>query len=141
MATDVESMAMDLAAAWLSHDVDKIASFFTDDGVFEDLPLEAVNRGKQEIKAYISATFAAWPDFKLEPTSLFFSGNWAAAEWIMTGTHAGDFAGMPATGKKFSVRGASVFEIMEAKLKRETLYYDKALFLRQVGLMPENPLR
>ena len=139
MATDVEIMFVEYAGAWLSYDVEKITSFFTEDGVLEDVPLGSVNRGKQEITAFISATFTAWPDFKLEPTSFFFSGDWAASEWIMTGTHDGDFAGMPATGKKFSVRGASLFELKGAKLKRETLYYDMVSFLRQVGLMPEDP--
>jgi len=28
--------------------------------------------------------------------------QWAAIEWVMSGTQKGDFPGMPATGKRFS---------------------------------------
>jgi ketosteroid isomerase-like protein len=43
----------------------------------------------------------------------------------------------PPTGKSFSVPGASIIELQAGKIKRETLYWDSATFLRQLGLMPE----
>ncbi len=39
MATDVERMFKDYGLAWSSHDVEKIASFFTDDCVYEDVAI------------------------------------------------------------------------------------------------------
>ena len=139
MATDVERMFKDYGLAWSSHDAEKIASFFTDDCVYEDVAIGAVNRGKKELKDFINGTFAAFPDFKIEPKSLFFSGDWVGSEWIMTGTHTGDFPLMPATGKSFSIRGASISELHEGKFRRNTDYWNLASFLQQVGLMPEPP--
>lgn len=54
----------------------------------------------------------------------------------MTGTHQGDLAGMPATHKKFSIRGASVVELNNARIKRISDYWDLVTFLKQLGLMP-----
>lgn len=137
MPPDVKKMLMDYVTAWNSGDAGRVASFLTDDCVFENLGGEDVHRGIEEIKAWATGVFAAFPDFKLEIKSLFVAGDWVAAEWIETGTHTGAMGPNPATGKSFSVHGASILELREGRIKRETLYWDSATFLRQLGLMPE----
>ena len=139
MVTDVEKMFDDYNAAWLSYDVEKIATFFTDDCVYEDLAIGAVNHGKEELKAFVTLTFAALPDFKIEPKSIFSAGDRVATEWVMTGTQKGDFPGIPATGKSFSVRGASITELRAGKISRWADYWNFASFLQQVGLLPAAP--
>ena len=37
MTTDIEKMFNDYIAAWNSHDVDRIATFFTEDGIHEEV--------------------------------------------------------------------------------------------------------
>lgn len=55
----------------------------------------------------------------------------------MSGTHQGDFPGLPATGKRFSgIRGATILEIVSGKIRRESDYWDAAAFMKQVGLLP-----
>lgn len=127
------------AEAWSSHDVDRIASFFTDDCSYEDVALGVENRGKEELKGFARATFAAFPDFAVEPRSLFSAGGWTATEWVMSGTHRGDLPGLAATGKSFSVRGASIMELQGGKIQRNSDYWNMASFLRQIGVMPEEP--
>ena len=139
MATDVERMFEDYLAAWNAHDVEKIASFFTDDCVYEDVARGAVNRGKEELKAFVSAFFAAVPDVQFEVKSGFGAGDWAGSEWIMTGTRTGAMPGIPATGKSFSIRGASITELQEGKIRRNTDYWNLASLLQQLGVMPEAP--
>jgi len=139
MANDVERMFEDYLAAWSSHDVEKIASFFTDDCVYEDVAVGAVNRGKEELKAFASALFAGVPDLKFELKSVFVAGDRAGDEWIMTGTQTGALPGIPATGKSFSIRGASIIELHEGKITRNADYWDLASLLRQLGLMPGAP--
>jgi steroid delta-isomerase-like uncharacterized protein len=70
-------------------------------------------------------------------TRRFATRQWAAIEWVMSGTHKGDFPGIPATGKRFSsVRGTSILELETGKIRRESDYRDAATFMRQVGLLP-----
>jgi len=57
MATDAEKMMNDYLAAWNSHDVEKLLTFFTDDAVYECTPMGKVSRGKKEIKDFFSSTF------------------------------------------------------------------------------------
>lgn len=140
MATEAEKMIMDYVEAWNSHDVNKILPFFTDDGVFESTALGVVYHGKEELSAFASSLFTGMPDFELEIKSVFGAGDWIGGEWVMTGTHAhSSFLKIPATGKHFSVRGASIIELRQGKLKRETTYWNLAAFLQQIGLMPAQP--
>jgi predicted ester cyclase len=57
---------------------------------------------KVELRAFAEGAFAAVPDFTFELTARFVAGNWGSVERVMSGTHTGDFPGMPATGKRFS---------------------------------------
>lgn len=139
MATDAEKMLADYYAAWNSHDVENLASFFTDDLICEDVPMGAVQRNKKEFKDSWSNFFDTCPDFRLELKAVFAADNWAGSEWIISGTHAGDWPGLPATGKRFSLRGASICELRDGKLKRESMYWDGVSLLQQLGFMPEMP--
>ena len=139
MATNIERVFQDYYASWSSHDAEKVASFFTDDLVYEDVPMAAIQRGKEEFKASWSSFFDACPDFKVELKSLVVSGDRAASEWVMTGKLVKDLPGLPATGKGFSIRGASIFELEDSKIKRNADYWDLMALLQQVGLMPQQP--
>ena len=136
MAINMKKVAADVIGAWNSHDVDKIASFFTDDCVYEDVAFGVVNRGKTELKDFIRAMYVWSPDLKFELKSFFSAGGRTATEWVMAGTHAGELPGIPATGKRFSVRGASIEELRGDKISRHADYYNLVSFLQQVGLLP-----
>jgi steroid delta-isomerase-like uncharacterized protein len=138
MATSkLERLLDDWATAWSSHDPEKVLALFTDDCVFEDVPFGVVTRGKEQLRSFANGAFAAVPDFKFELTSRLAGDDWAAIEWVMSGTHKGDFPGMPATGKRFSsVRGSTIFALKAGKIRRESDYWDAATFMRQVGLLP-----
>jgi steroid delta-isomerase-like uncharacterized protein len=141
MATsDLERMLDEWARAWSSaenSDPERVLALFTDDCVFEDVPSGMVARGKEELRSFVKLAFAAIPDFKYELTRRFAASDWAAIEWVMSGTHKGDFPGMPATGKRFSsVRGSSIIELEAGKIRRESDYWDAATFMKQVGLLP-----
>jgi steroid delta-isomerase-like uncharacterized protein len=140
MPTDAEKQMKQIVEAWNSHDPNRILTFFTDDCIYEDVAMGVVNRGKKEFTAFINSTVADFPDFKLEGKSAFQAGDWVGSEWVLTGTFAhSSIPGMPATGKKFSVRGASIAELRNGKIKRNSDYWNMAAFLQQVGLMPASP--
>jgi len=127
----------DWATAWSSHDPERVIALFTDDCVYEDVTFGAVNRGKAELRAFANGTFAAVPDFKVSLVTRFVAGNRGAMEWTMSGTHKGDFPGLPATGKLFSsIRGATIVELKEGKILRCSDYWDAATLMRLVGLRP-----
>ncbi|HTK95147.1 MAG TPA: nuclear transport factor 2 family protein [Terriglobales bacterium] len=119
-------------AAWNAHDPEKLASLYTDDVVYEDVAFGQIAHGREELKKMAAGFFAAVPDMKLEIVSFSQHGNEGSVEWVFSGTDAGLFK----TGKKFSVRGASRYELRGGKFSSNRDYYDSASIMRQVGVLP-----
>lgn len=126
-----------LIDAWSQHRSQAVDDLFLETGVYEDVAMGQVWNGRDEIKDFLKETFVAVPDFNVELTHCFSTTDMAACEWIMSGTQTGDFPAVPATGKSFSVRGASVVRLTDGMIKRWTDYYDKFTLLNQLGVVPE----
>jgi len=139
LSATASTLFEDLIAAWGSHDVERVVALFTDDCIYEDVTYGVVNHGTAELREFAAGTFAAFPDFHLERSSGFIAGDWAAWEWTMSGTHQGDMPDMPATGKRFAIRGVSILELRDGKIKRNSDYWDLTAMLKQLGFMPESP--
>jgi steroid delta-isomerase-like uncharacterized protein len=118
LATEWQNLSKEAEPAWASRDVEKILNLYSDDCVWEELAIGKVMSGKEEIRSFLNEWFAAFPDNTLETISSITSGNFRCAEWINRGTHNGDFLNIPATGKTFSIRGASIIELREGKIIR-----------------------
>jgi len=122
--------------AWSTHNVDIIDDVFAENGIYEDVAFGTVSHGREEIKNGLTENFVAVPNFKIELIDWFSSKDMLACQWIMSGTQTGDYPGLPATGKSFSVRGASIALIKDGKFERWTDYYDGYTFLKQLGVIP-----
>jgi steroid delta-isomerase-like uncharacterized protein len=124
-------------AAMATHDPDRILALYADDAVWEEVPLNLVTRGTEEIRAHLERLFTATPDIVYDVTGGFAADDRAVAEWSITGTLTGDFPGLPpGAGQPFSVRGVSTFEFADGKITRYTEYWDAYAFLVQLGALP-----
>jgi steroid delta-isomerase-like uncharacterized protein len=133
-AVEGTDVVLDYAAAWSAHDVNALLAVFTDDCIFEDVTLGVTNRGKEELKAFAETFFRFAPDLRLEITRSGSFGGFGACEWIFSGTQRQEFMGKPATGKRWSFRGAGCFEVADdGKIKRWSDYWNLAAFLEQLG--------
>jgi steroid delta-isomerase-like uncharacterized protein len=105
-------------AAWNAHDADKVASLYTEDVVYEDVAFGMVAHGRAEMRKMAADFFASVPDFKLEVVSNTSAGNRGSVEWVFSGTDVGLYK----TGKKFSVRGASIYELRGGRFSANRNY-------------------
>lgn len=136
-SSDLERLLEGWAAGWSSHETEKLLALFTDDCVYEDVTFGVVTRGKEELRAFANGAFAAVPDIAFQLTSRFATDHSGGFEWVMSGTHKGDFPGLPGTGRRFaSIRGATIVEFQGRKIRRCSDYWDAATFMKQVGLLP-----
>jgi steroid delta-isomerase-like uncharacterized protein len=122
-------------AAWNSHDSAQVAALFTPDGVYEDLAFGLIAHGTDEITRFADGFFTAAPDLHIDLVAGFGNDDWAAAEWVFSGTDTGGVAGTP-TGKRFEVRGATIFALQDGKATRNTDFYNASTVLEQLGLLP-----
>jgi steroid delta-isomerase-like uncharacterized protein len=119
-------------AAWSAHDPEKVLGFYTDDVVYDDVPLGQVNRGKAELRKLVEETFTAFPDLKVQLVSYSICKGHGTSEVIWSGTDKGYWK----TNKQFSVRMLSTFELRGGKFSRTEDFYDLATIMRQVGVLP-----
>ena len=120
--------------AWNAHDAERVVSYFTDDATYDDVAMGQVAISKDQIREFAKSMFRSTPDVTFELLSLFVAGDWIASEWVMTGTQTGDMPGVPATGRSFSIRGASVGELAGDKIKRNSDYWSLTSLLQQLGV-------
>jgi steroid delta-isomerase-like uncharacterized protein len=73
---------------------------------------------------------AAFPDLHFEIVDLIAEGDKVLTRWVLTGTHQGEYLGVPATGKSIRVEGMS-FDRIEDGLVAEGFDGWDALGLRQ----------
>jgi steroid delta-isomerase-like uncharacterized protein len=125
------------AAAVNAGDVDQVLALFTADGVWEEVAIGLVAQGPDEIRAHLERLFTAVPDITFDVSNGFVADDRAVVEWTVSGTYSSDFPGLPpATGQRFSFRGASVFQLADGKINHYTEYWDAYIFLVQLGALP-----
>lgn len=123
------------AAAWNTGSPEDMAALFTEDGTYEDHAFQAAFQGRDGAAQWISITNASIDDAHVEIHEAFRGGDRIAVQWTFSGKNtAGGLAGLPPTGKSFSVLAVSIFEMEGNKIRRVDDYYNLADLLRQVGL-------
>jgi hypothetical protein len=89
--------------------------------------------GPAEGKEYFGAFLTGFSDINFVVDEVFGTGDRVVKRWSFTGTHSGEFSGIPATGKTITVRGVSVTRIADGKIAEELDYMDDLGFLQQLG--------
>src|SRR5207248_10045811 len=103
--------------------------------------------------------YDAFPDLRIEIRNVFASspspsgggtdsspspsgggqgGGYVTAEYDLLGTMRGEFLGHAPTGKAFRIKAMSIYEHNGTLFTRETVYYDSASLLVQIGLSPSD---
>jgi steroid delta-isomerase-like uncharacterized protein len=132
MATSNDNLLKQHIETENSHDVEKVLTLLTDDVVFEDVPSGIVMKGKDGFKQIYPTFITAAPDFKLEPKAWVTDDKSFAIEMVYSGTQKGDFAGLPGTGKRFSIRMCSFGEFENGKIKGRRDYWDLLTLRKQL---------
>ncbi len=93
-------------------------------------------RGPQQIAKYIAEIRTAFPDFRIAFDETINEGDQFVYCWSCTGTHRGDFQGIPATGKKVQMTGVTLERISGGRVVQERVYFDRLSLLQQIGALP-----
>jgi steroid delta-isomerase-like uncharacterized protein len=131
-------LAEDLNAAWNSHDATKVASFYVEDGVREELIVTHARLvGREAIAGQVAMYLHAMPDLALSIRKISGGGDVVTFEWMVNATHRGDVDGWPASGETVAFPGVSVLDLTEDGLIiEERVYTDFTGPLAGAGLIP-----
>jgi steroid delta-isomerase-like uncharacterized protein len=111
---------------------------FADDHVAADFHNHEApdSPGPQGFKATAKWLRSAFPDYHAVLHETIAEGDLVAARITVSGTHHGEFMGMPASGRAFSVQHIHIYRVAEGKLVEHWACRDDLGQLTQLGLLP-----
>ena len=115
--------------------VDALDELLTDDFV-EHLPAPGQAADRQGAKTFISHMLQAFPDLDFEIQQEIAEGDAIAVVGMMTGTHQGEFLGVPATGRPVRVSVMDTSRVRDGKFSDHWGMVDVPTLMAQVGMQP-----
>jgi steroid delta-isomerase-like uncharacterized protein len=81
----------------------------------------------------------AIPDLHVKVNQSVAEGDLVAVYWTAWGTNTHEGMGFPATGRKISIPGMTLFRFKAGKISEEWSVFDMLQAMRQAGLLPVAP--
>jgi len=94
-------------------------------------------RGLKDFKQYCSELFSAFPDIHFTIDDMVVEGDKVVVRYTNTGTHKGEFMGIPPTNKKVTNWLISIDRIAGGKFVESWLRFDTLGFMQQLGVVPK----
>jgi len=92
--------------------------------------------GREGLKALVKALRSAFPDFKVKIERQIAEGDLVVQHISATGTMKGDFAGMPASGKRATWEAIHISRLANGKVVEHWSVQDQLGMLQQLGFVP-----
>jgi steroid delta-isomerase-like uncharacterized protein len=115
-----------------------VFAFYDDDIVYEDTAVRQIYRGLEATKGFYKKSMTALAVSWSVDTIVCHESGFGLA-WVMTGRHELDLPGMPATGRKFEVPGASIAEVRGGKIVHNRDFWNNLDLLTQLGYRLAKP--
>ncbi len=134
---DPARLAAALIDAWNAHDIERVVVLYASDYEGEDVAEPAPLRGHAAVRRSAERYLRAFPDLRWSVERVLAQGETVVLVWTAQGTHKGTLLHIPPTGRLVEVRGISVLEVDDGRVRRGTVVWDVAGLLRAVGLLPD----
>jgi steroid delta-isomerase-like uncharacterized protein len=125
-------------AAWRAHDAVALAADHTPDAVVIS-PTGGVLEGRDEIQRIYQIWFTAFPDLRPDEYDFLIDGDRVALIMTVSGSHAGDFFGLPASGRRVQAVCAFMYTLKDGAIVHERRILDFTGVLIQVGVLRAKP--
>ncbi len=121
--SDNENIIREFVRAWSNLDAAELASYFTDDGIYHNIPSTAV-QGRDNIQQFIAGFIRPWESTNWEIVSLLAEGNVVMVERLDKTVVAGTPINLPCFG---------YFELENGKIKVWRDYFDLATYTNGIA--------
>lgn len=97
-------------------------------------PDEPAVTGREDLRQAVLGISAAFPDFQVTITDMIAEGDRVAKRFVFSGTHRGEYGGLPATGRHLEATGVCVYRFEGDKVAECWWNRDALGMMRQLGL-------
>lgn len=94
------------------------------------------NIGSEGLKAAVTMFKNALPDAQVKIEFQLAEGDKVVTRYTWSGTHQGEYYGIPATGKRVNWTSTVTFRIADGKIREAWLNYDQLGLMQQLGVVP-----
>jgi steroid delta-isomerase-like uncharacterized protein len=99
-------------------------------------PFSDQRPGPEGMRDLIGGMRTTVPDMKLTVDDIIADGDRVVTRWTGTGTHQGEFIGIPASGNALSVTGINIDRIEDGKIVERWEQFDAMGMMQQMGAIP-----
>lgn len=92
-----------------------------------------VGQGSKGFQDFFEAWFEASPDFRFELKQIVSEGDKVWVYGTYSGTHQGDWLGIPATGNAYKFDAVDIFRVQDGKLAEHWDVLDVYTLFKQLG--------
>lgn len=113
-----ETIIREFVAAWSNLDADELATYFTDDGVYYNMPTQPIS-GRDNVRAFIGNFMGPWESTDWEIINIMAEGDIVMVERMDHTVAAGNKIELPCFG---------IFEMEDGKIKVWRDYFNLATY-------------
>jgi steroid delta-isomerase-like uncharacterized protein len=99
-------------------------------------PMPGTPGDREGFKALIRSLHEAFPDLHVETEDRVEGGDKIAERWACTGTHEGEFMGIPATHRHIDIHGMDITRFEDGRVVEHWTQIDMMSMLQQLGALP-----
>lgn len=100
-------------------------------------PFPGQGEGREGLKGVIAQLRSAFPDIHWVTHETISSGDKVVTRFTWTGTHRGDFLGIPATGRPVTVKGVVIDRLVNGLMTDSRILMDTFGMMMQLGVIPQ----
>ena len=120
---------------WQNRSEAAIDELLADDFVFA-YPSPGASSDRESYKRAILEPATSFPDVQFTMEDMVAEGDKVAVHWTGTATHKREFFGFAPTGKRVTLGGISIIQIVGGRIIREVGDINTLDLLRQIGAFP-----
>lgn len=101
--------------------------------ILNDLAAKRFGSGLKGFKEAEATYKRAFPDKKVEVDDIIGAGDKVIVRWTCSGTQKGNLEDVPASNKKFTISGISIYKFENGKISEAWQMWDRLGLLEQIG--------
>ncbi len=133
MTTSAQGLAETFTRMLNEHDPDLVDRFVAPDYRNHN---PFVDDGREANHRFWAGFFSALPDLTATMEDLVISGDRVVGRFVYRGTHAGEFMGIPATGRRVEMRSIDIWRVENGMFAEHWDELNTLEFFAQLGALP-----
>jgi steroid delta-isomerase-like uncharacterized protein len=86
--------------------------------------------------AFMTSFTTAFPDAQIAVEASIAERDVVVSRWTISGTHLGNFLGVPASGRQISMQGIDFSRVVDGKIAEHWAQFDVMAVMQQIGAVP-----